>query len=211
MRDKTIKKILIAEDEDLQRQYFKRDIENFRSGIYKIIGEAKTGVELIKLWKELKPDIIIADLHLPLLSGHDAIEEIRRSDTDTTIIVLTHIESKDAIESLYPLVDTYLIKSKETPDKLLKKIDLIAKYKSPVFQRYILDIIKEKSPKNNKFSFREYEVCALLKKALTNKEIADRLNISIKTIEKDIQKLFKKFNAKNRVDLINKLNENELI
>lgn len=205
----TPKTIVIAEDDELQRRYFKRDIEEKRAGVYEIVGEANTGVQLLALWKNKKPDIIVTDLHMPRLSGYAAIEEIRKSDTQTMIIVLTQIFEKESVEALYPHVNTYLIKSKETPELLLEKIDSIALYKNQEFRKYILDIMKKKDVQSEGLSYREFEVCYHIKAGLTNKQITEKLFLSLKTVEKTITLIFKKFKVSSREDLIKKINANK--
>ena len=207
----TIRKtIVIAEDDELQRRYFKRDIEEKRSGIYEIVGEACNGTELLVLWKSKKPDIIVTDLQMPKLSGYAAIEEIRKTDTETIIIVLTQIYEKESVEALYPHVNTYLIKSKETPELLLEKIDAIAIFKTQEFRKYILDIMKQEDVRKQGLSFREFEVCVHIRSGLTNKQIAEKLFLSLKTVEMTITRIFKKFRASSREELLEKINANKL-
>jgi DNA-binding NarL/FixJ family response regulator len=209
MIQKTYKTIVLAEDDELQRKYFKSDIEEKRGEAYKIIAETGSGSELLKLWKTHKPDIIITDLHMPGLPGSTVIEEIRKTDNETIIIVLTQVDDRDSVEALYPLVNTYLIKSKETPRQLLEKLDSIAIFKMQEFRKYILDIMNAKTVEKDGLNYREFEICALIKSGHSNPEIADKLFLSIKTIEKNITTIFKKFRVKSREELIEKLSVNK--
>jgi DNA-binding NarL/FixJ family response regulator len=209
MTPKTVKTIILAEDDELQRKYFKSDIEEKRGDLYEIIADTGNGSDLLKLWKTHKPDIIITDLHMPGLTGNIVIEEIRKTDKETIIIVLTQISERDSVEALYPLVNTYLIKSKETPKQLLEKLDSIAEYKTPEFRKYILDIMNTQTVEKDGLNYREFEICSLIKSKHTNQEIAEKLFLSIKTIEKNITTIYKKFRVKSREELIDKLSTNK--
>lgn len=202
-----MKKIIIAEDEALQRKYFIKDIKEKRGDKYIVAGEASDGMELLSLWKALKPDMIICDLYMPKLSGFEAIKEIRKTDNDVKIIVLTCIEEKYAVEMLYPIIDTYLLKIKETPEELLEKIDQIAMFGSPHFQTYVLDILK----KENSFNYKDYEMCKMIKDGLSSKEIADIMFVSVKTVNKRLQRLMEIFNTHQREELIVILDKERLL
>jgi len=198
------KKILIAEDEQLHRFYLKRDIERERADIYEVVGEAANGIEMLKLWKQLSPDIIIADLKMPIFSGGEAIREIRRTDTLVKIIVLTSQEEKYLLEALNPFVDAYLFKSKEKPEDVLDKLDEVAGLKQEQTRKYVTSLL---------FAEDEYgtdasrQVVEKLLRGASNKEIASDLKISTKYVEKVLTKLFKKYLVKNRSELIAKIIE----
>ncbi len=209
MTQKAVKTIILAEDDELQRKYLKSDIVEKRGDLYTIIAETGNGSELLKLWKTKRPDIIITDLNMPGLQGNAVIEEIRRTDKETIIIVLTQISHRDSVEAMYPLVNTYLIKSRETPQQLLEKLDSIALYRTPEFRKYILDIMNTQTAEKDGLSYREFEICTLIKSKHTNQEIANKLFLSIKTIEKNITALYKKFRVKSREELIEKLSGNK--
>jgi DNA-binding NarL/FixJ family response regulator len=209
MTQKAVKTIILAEDDELQRKYLKSDIEEKRGDLYSIIAETGNGSELLKLWKIRKPDIIITDLHMPGLPGNTVIEEIRKTDKETIIIVLTQNSDRDSVEAMYPLVNTYLIKNRETPKQLLEKLDSIALYRTQEFRKYILDIMNTQTVEKDGLSYREFEICSLIKSKHTNQEIADKLFLSIKTIEKNITVIFKKFRVKSREELIEKLSMNK--
>ncbi len=192
-------KIIVAEDEDLQRKYLINDLTNLRGNKYQVVGEARNGVELIALWKTLKPDLLIVDLNMPVLNGYQAITEIRKTDKNVSIIVLTCIDERNTIEKLYDEIDTYLLKTMETPAEVIKKIDEIITFKSPSFKKYILDILKQDK---KEFKFKDYELIQDIRKGLTNQQLADKYFVSEKTIEKRLQALYKYYKVKNRFELV---------
>ncbi|NCS80193.1 MAG: hypothetical protein COZ25_06310 [Ignavibacteria bacterium CG_4_10_14_3_um_filter_37_18] len=198
------KKILIAEDEQLHRFYLKRDIERERTEAYQVVGEAANGLELLKLWKHFSPDIIICDLKMPILTGGEAIKEIRRTDSTVKIIVLTSQEEKYLLEAINPFVDAYLFKSKEKPEDFLEKLDEVAGFKQHQTRDYVTSLLREDESRCVELSCKILEK---LKNGALNKEIALDLNISLKYVERLISDLFKKYNVKNRVQLIIKISE----
>ncbi|MFA4924883.1 MAG: response regulator transcription factor [Ignavibacteriaceae bacterium] len=200
------KKILIAEDEQLHRFYLKRDIERERADVYQIVGEAANGLELLKLWKQLSPDIIIADLKMPVLTGGEAIKEIRRVDTTVKIIVLTSREEKFLFEALHPFVDAYLLKGRENPEGILEKLDEVAGFKLPQTRNYLTPMLINEGNHGSELKQKIFEK---LKEGATNREIANDLTISKKYVEKLLTELFKQYDAKNRVELRIKIIEME--
>lgn len=203
-----MKKIVIAEDEDLQRHYIVKDLKAERASQYEVVGEARDGLELLNLWKTHKPDILIIDLNMPKISGYDAIVRIRKVDTEVKIIVLTSIDETTSIRELYSLVDSYLVKSKETPAELLKTIDKLALFGGSEFRKYILNVIfTPDTAEKKELSPREVELLYFIKQNLSNKEIASKLFITLKAVEKLTSSIFKKFSVKSRNELLHKMKD----
>ncbi|MCK9426401.1 MAG: response regulator transcription factor [Ignavibacteriaceae bacterium] len=200
------KKILIAEDEQLHRFYLKRDIERERADVYEVVGEAANGLELLKLWKQLSPDIIIADLKMPVLTGGEAVKEIRRIDTTVKIIVLTSREEKFLFEALHPFVDAYLIKGKESPEGVLEKLDEVAGFSQPQIRKYLTSMFVSGG---DHCSELKNKIIEKIKEGATNREIAIELSISKKYVEKLLTELFKQYDTKNRAELRIKIIEME--
>ena len=198
------KKILIAEDEQLHRFYLKRDIERERADVYQVVGEATNGIELLKLWKQLSPDIIIADLKMPILTGGEAIKEIRRTDTSVKIVVLTSREEKFMFEALQPFADAYLLKGKESPEGILEKLDEVAGFKQNQTRKYLTSMLDKEE--GHSVCLKQ-KIIEKLNEGATNQEIGDQLNISKKYVEKLLSEIFKQYDVKNRIDLRIKLLE----
>jgi len=198
------KKIVIAEDEQLHRFYLKKDIEKERAAEYEVVGEAANGLELLKLWKALSPDIIISDLKMPILTGGEAIKEIRRVDKTVKIMVITSREEKYLFEALKPYVDEYLFKSKEKPAEVLEKLDEVAGFRQPQMRKYLTSLLSE-----DEFKYVELsrQIIENLNQGATNREISAELKISEKYVEKLLSDLYKKYHAKNRTELILKINQ----
>jgi len=120
------------------------------------------------------------------------------------IIVLTSQEEKYLLEAINPFVDAYLFKSKEKPEDFLEKLDEVAGFKQHQTRDYVTSLLREDESRCVELSCKILEK---LKNGALNKEIALDLNISLKYVERLISDLFKKYNVKNRVQLIIKISE----
>jgi len=204
------KTILIAEDEELQLSYIKRDILTYRSNKYTIVGEARNGIELLNLWKKLKPDILIVDLNMPQITGGEAIYEIRKKDKKTKIIVLTSLEDESLINAFLKYSDAYLLKTHETPKNFLKKLDEVAFTDKKEVRDYLLPKIRKSKEEKINLSLRQLEITYGIKHGLKNNEIAKKLFITKRAVEKAVQNLLVKFNVKDRHELAAKFDEKKV-
>ncbi len=132
-------KIIIAEDDILYRKALKDFFQE--DPCFMVIGEAKDGQTAVSLTKELRPDLIIMDLGLPVMSGIEAIKKIKESNLSVKIMVLTAHENQDeAVESLATGATAYV--NKDIDMKYLKMIietvDKGAVWVSPLIGRKVL-------------------------------------------------------------------------
>lgn len=201
------KRIVIAEDEELQLNYLKRDILTHRKEKYEIVGEAHNGMELLNLWRKLNPDLLIVDLNMPKMTGGEAIQEIRRVDKKVKIIVLTSLEDEYLINAFLQYTDAYLLKTKETPENFLEKLDEVAFSEKIETRSYLLSKIIQFKKKKIKVTKRQLEIIYSIKQGLQNQQIANKLFISNKTVEKTLKTLFEKFKVDNRHELAAKFDE----
>ncbi|MFH0729285.1 MAG: response regulator transcription factor [Pseudomonadota bacterium] len=197
-------RLLIAEDHTILREGLKSllgahpDIE--------IVGEAEDGRRALKLSSELSPDLILMDLSMPRMNGFEAIQEIKRLHPATKIIVLTvHNTEEYILMTLQSGADGYVLKD-ATHDELLMAINNVLsgkRYLSPsVSEKVIVGYLEGKKSLKPQSSWdnltqREREVLKLIAEGFKNKEVADYLCISLKTVEKHRANLMKKLNLHN--------------
>lgn len=193
-------RILIAEDMAAFRSAYASLIREKMAEDFELCGEATNGAELIALHNRLKPDVLLVDLIMPLITGIEAIKEIRKTDTAVKIIVLTTVQERTVIENIYPLIDSYLFKETENIDDILEVIRYTVFYSSPSFRPYIRELLKTNAD-TEEISFREFELMIYIRKGMLNKEIAAMMFVSEKTVEKQLSKLFKKLGISNRKEL----------
>lgn len=192
------KRIVIAEDHTILREGLKALLSQ-DSGL-EIVGEAQDGLEAIRVISELKPDLALMDLSMPKMSGIDAIREIRRECPDIRILVLTvHKNEEYVIASLKAGANGYLLKE-STHRELLQAVTHVLEgkpYLSPgisdtIISGYLAGRRDEVLTPLDMLSQREKEVLKLVAEGHKNKEIAEFLFISVKTVEKHRDNIMKK-------------------
>ena len=200
-------KILIADDHPVVREGLTSMIN--RETDFKVIGEAKNGVEAVKLARELKPDIVLMDLRMPELDGVEAIKQITATEPSIKFIILTTYSDDEYIfRGIEVGARAYLLKDAPRDD-LFKAIRAVYRGESliqPVVASKILNRFAELSRQaqapTETLSERELEVIALMAKGSSNKEIAAELDITNSTVKTHITNIFQKLNATDRTEAV---------
>lgn len=198
------KKVMIAEDHKLFREGLKSML-SAREDL-DIIAEAEDGLEAIRLVKRNQPDLLLVDLSMPRLSGISVMKDVKSQFPDVKILALSiHESDQYVLEAFEAGTDGYCIKD-ASRDELMFAIDSVLEgktYISPGIADNVMEGYLEESRKlKTKTSWdtvtqREREVLKLLAEGYLNKEIADFLHISVKTVEKH------RANIMNKLDLHN--------
>jgi len=176
-----------------------------------IVGEAASGREAIALAQRLNPDVVVMDLAMPLLNGMEATRQIMRACPDAKVVVLSayyddlHIEQALAVEAA-----AYLLKQTAAAD-LIRAVREVHKGNA-FFSPAIAERLREKrcmalerpeaKPTVPRLSVREAEVVQLIAEGFLNKQIADELHLSVKTVEKHRQSAMRKLNLHCIADLV---------
>ncbi len=212
-------KIILVDDEILFRKGIAFLLD--REENIDILFEASDGVELIDFLKgnNVKPDIIIMDLKMPVLNGIEATKIIHRDFPGIKIIALTSYDSKAFIANMIDVgAVSYLIKN-STPQELLTTINEVA-IKGFYYSDYVLNIIQDDvlSTKKSKCSFdssfitsRELEVLQLICKQKSTIEIGEKLFISPRTVEGHRNNLLLKTESRNIAGLVVYAIQNEIV
>ena len=202
------KTIFIVEDHRLFREGLKAMLSP--NPEYEIIGEAEDGLEAIRLIRKLKPDLVLLDLSMPRMDGFSVMRDIKREMPDVKILVLSiHESDQYVVQAFESKADGYAIKD-STREELRAAIRCVLEgktYISPgiagsvlacylegrkaLAGRSLLDAVTQ----------REKEVLKLLAEGYQNKEIADMLCISVKTVEKHRSNIMSKLNLHNTASL----------
>lgn len=171
-----------------------------------IVGEAADGREATERARELQPDLLITDLSMPRMSGIEAVRAIKKASPGTKILVLTvHKTDEYILATLEAGADGYLLKDSTYAELLMAVKHVLAgrRYISPgisdkVLQGYLEGKreLKEKSAWDT-LTTREREVLKLIAEGHKNREIAEELCISVKTVEKHRANLMEKLNLHN--------------
>ncbi len=177
-------RILLADDHVIVRQGFRVLLE--RAG-FEVVGEADNGLQAIELVGKLRPDVAVLDLAMPILNGIDAAREIKKVNDQTKLILLTmHTQKKFVLESLRAGIRGYVVKS-TAAGELLEAIRTVCKgnpYLTPEIAKIMVEgYLAESDRQVPVLGDRERQVLQLVAEGKTTKEIADILEISVKTAE----------------------------
>ena len=196
------KRVVIAEDHAILRRGL-QSMLNAEDGL-NVVGEAEDGIGAIRVIKETEPDLAIIDLNMPKMNGISVILEVKKTCTNTKIIALTmHREEDYILQAFRSGADGYCLKSSDL-DELLMAIKAVLagkQYVSPEISGKILEgylesqqRIRTKSSWDT-LTIREKEVLKLVGEGYQNKEIADYLCISVKTVEKHRANIMQKLDV----------------
>lgn len=188
-------KIIIAEDHDLFRQAVARELK--RLGI-QLMAEALNGRHLLDLLETLNPDIVLLDLEMPEMDGNQAFSAIKKKFPQLKIIVLSQYTDNGLMENYRARgADGFLSKNFVSGN-----IDILAREIRVVKNGGTSFYLADPKAKQLKFSRREVEIIPWICKGETAKEIAIRLGIGEKAINKHRKELYKKTNTRNSAEFI---------
>jgi len=192
-----------VDDHAVVRMGFKMLIEA-EEGI-KVIGEAESGEIAIKLFQELKPDIIVMDITMPGIGGLEAIDRIMAKDKNTKILVLSaHEDSVHPKRVLNAGAMGYLTKRSAAEEliKAIKSIHQGKRYLEPnIAQQMAITQLSGESNPVEILSDREFEVFIALAKGKSTNEIADTLCLSPRTVGTHLYNIKQKLNANNSAEI----------
>ena len=192
--------VLLAEDHVVVREGLRTMIE--ADGDIKVKGEAKTGREAVLLYRQVRPDVAVMDIAMPLLNGIQATQQILKEFPKAKILILSAHADPEYVDQLMALgVVGYLTKqtSAETVARAVREVYTGGTFFSASVAKHLRDHY-QKNPlpsssfKRNKvrLTSREDELLQLIAEGHVNKQIASHLEISIKTVEKHRQNLMEK-------------------
>ncbi len=214
MSDKV--RILICDDHALFREGIKAILMHEPS--FEVIGEATDGREAITLCETLHPDITLMDIAMPDLSGYEATRRIKQANKDARVLILTMYDDEDIIaRCLDAGASGYVLK--DTPAMQLiyaiQQVNKGQKYLSPeamkkVVNQYVSGATRAET-RYDRLSDREREILKLLADGLSVKEVASRLNLSVKTVDVHKYNLMRKLDIHDRAELIKYAIQNKLI
>jgi DNA-binding NarL/FixJ family response regulator len=198
------KKVVIVEDHQLFREGLKSLLASRRE--LEIAGEAEDGIEAIKTVRKARPDLILLDISMPRMGGISVIKEVKREFPDTKILALTIHESDQYVLEVFDAgADGYCIKD-ASRNELMVAIDSVLEGKTYISPDIAADVmegyltgrraLKEKS-RWDAVTQREREVLKLIAEGYKNRQIADVLTISVKTVEKHRANIMAKLDLHN--------------
>jgi DNA-binding NarL/FixJ family response regulator len=202
------KQIFIVEDHRLFREGLKAML-SLDPG-YDVIGEAEDGIEAVRLIRKSKPDLVLLDLSMPRMNGFSVLREIKAAMPEVKILVLSiHESDQYVLQAFEARADGYAIKdsSREELRVAIRSVLEGKKYISPGVAGNVLEgYLDGRKTLKTKSAFdtvteREKEILKLLGEGYQNKEIADLVHISVKTVEKHRANIMAKLDLHNAAAL----------
>jgi len=200
--------IVIAEDHTILREGLNALLSS--QSDLKVVGEAGDGLEAIRCVRNHSPDMVLLDLSMPRMTGLDAINTIKKANAQTKIIVLTvHRAEEYLLATLRAGADGYVLKEAHSSELLTAIRHVLAgrQYLSPSIPGTIIDRLLEGEKASairsawETLTQREREILKLVAEGYRNKEIADLLCISVKTVEKHRANLMEKLDLHDAASL----------
>lgn len=207
-------KILIADDHSIIRQGLKQIISELPE--VSIIDEANDGEEAYSMAMNNDYDLLILDISMPKRSGLEVLTQIKSIKPNLKVLILSvHEEEQYAIRVLKAGALGYLPKYVD-PNELKKAILQIRqgiRYITPdLAQKIALDsVMGDSRLKHEKLSFREFEVFRLISLGKTVSQIAEEINLSVKTVSTYRKRILEKMDLDNNLDIIKYALENKII
>jgi DNA-binding NarL/FixJ family response regulator len=166
-----------------------------------VVGEAGTAAETLEMVQRDRPDVLLLDISLPDRSGFDVLNEMRVSDTAPLVIVLTwHTEPSYAARAIGAGAHGYLNKS-VTPEELVAAIRAVSRGEQVIPPGVEQILATGDGHPASALTAREQQVMEMLGRGLTNREIAEHLQISIKTVDTHRGHVLKKLGLRNNSEL----------
>ena len=202
--------ILLADDHTIVRQGLAKLLDG--DGNLCVIGEARNGREAVSKVEELRPDVVLMDIAMPVLNGIEATRQIKKASRNTKVIILSMHSHDRFISELFSLgASGYLLKD-STGNDIIRAINAAINgdtYLSPsISRRVVEDYISMKRVKSSeenlyaKLSNREREVFQMMAEGRSSREISDTLCVSMSTVKTHRANIMNKLEIENLSQLI---------
>ncbi len=202
-------RVMLVDDHPLWRDGVRADLE--AAGVAEIVAEASDGGEAIEAARESMPEVVVMDLNLPTVSGVEATRQIVEESPHVRVLVLSASgEEADVLEAVKAGASGYLLKS-STGEEV---VDAIRRVRGgePVFTPSLAGLVLdefrrvagggEATSNEPRLTPRENEVLVLVAKGYAYKEIAEKLFVSVKTVQNHVQNILAKLQMRRRYELM---------
>ena len=194
--------VMIADDHSMIREGLKQLLE--LEGDFKVIAEACDGVECLNKLETVTPDVLLLDINMPNMNGLEVLQKMKEKRMKIKVLVLTiHSEVEYLLKAVDIGVNGYLLKDSESAE--LKKAILAVVNGDNYIQPSLIPVLNSKMIDRDKdvmkiesLTRRELEVLKNLSIGMYNKEIAEKLDISERTVKNHISNIFKKLEVNDR-------------
>lgn len=201
-------RVLLADDHTILRDGIRALLDD--QADIEVIGEAEDGLSTVKMVAKLKPDVVIMDIAMPILNGLEATRQIQRDYPQVKVLILTMHENEEYIRQVLAAGALgYVLKDAAAHDLLgaIRAVHRGEAVLSPAITRLVIeDYLRwgdiRPADISNGLTPREREILQLIAEGYTNKEIAEILSLSVKTIQSHRSNLMSKLDLHDRGELI---------
>ena len=196
-------RLLLVEDHTLVRDGLKKILALEER--FKIVGEASNGEEAVQLAQELVPDVILMDLNMPVMNGIEASRIIKEKNPGAEIIALTiHDDEEYVFELIKAGISGYIMKD-ISADDLISAVETVASggsvFNPAIAQKMLGEFrrLAKEGDEQPKLTYREKEILEHVSRGESNKQIAEKLFISEKTVKNHLTNIFRKLEVEDRL------------
>lgn len=200
-------RVVLAEDHTIVRQGLRSILEQ-QAG-FNVVADAANGREAVRLTESLKPDVVVMDFSMPDLNGLEATRQIKQRVPESRVLILTRHADLEYVKSILQAgASGYLVKKSAVVELVMAiqtvhrgDIYLDSSISHHVFDGHLNPAAGESDSQEIKLTARQREVLQLIAEGHPNREIASRLNISVKTVENHRANILKSLDLHSTADL----------
>lgn len=200
-------RVAIADDHAILREGVKLLLE--ADPDIEVIGQASNGLEAVRVAAEQKPDVMLMDIQMPGVDGIEATERVRRQAPTTKVLVLSQIDNEEYLVRVLQAGAMGYVLKQNASEELVAAVHTVQKghvYMTPSMASRFVQMYfrkeEEKKDRSKQLTPREQDVLKGIADGLTNRQIADDLNVSIKTVQTHRGNIMEKLNLHDRVELV---------
>ncbi|HET7736979.1 MAG TPA: response regulator transcription factor [Tepidiformaceae bacterium] len=200
-------RVLLADDHDIVRAGLKAAIRN--EADFTVVGEARDGNEAVREARRVQPDLIVMDVRMPRLTGIEACREIRSAQPEVNVLMLTsYADDRAVMAALVAGASGFLLKEVQTTELLaaMRTVGRGGKTLDSASSAAVIEqirrgmVVSEEDQVAQHLSERELAILDMIAEGLTNREIAERLYLSEKTVKHHVSDILAKLGVTRRVE-----------
>lgn len=199
--------VLLADDHAVVRRGIRQFLE--RDPNIRVLGEAENGAQALEMARELRPDVLVLDIQMPILNGIEVMRKVRAEGRPCAMMALSAYDDRAfVLAALAAGANGYVLKTAE-PDEIIQAVREAEEGKRVVLSAGVKDAARQNAIPA--LTPREYETLELMAGGLTNRAIAIKLDIGLRTVDSYIATIYEKLGAQSRTEAAKIAREQGLI